>query len=225
MFSGFSEQSIDFMWGIRLNNNREWFEAHKQEYIDHVQKPLKALGADVFSLVTAQYPDYGLRLKITRIYRDARRLHGRDPYKDHLWLSLERPSENWQGDPVFWFEIGPSEYSYGLGYYAPKAVTMEKFRKRLDTQPKKFLPLAKKLAGQSDFKLESNAFKKPKKAEVEPLLFDWYNSRGFSIVQKHPNDKRIFRPEFVAELAEAFCWLMPYYEYLAPIKNDPDPRG
>ena len=225
MFQGFSEQSLDFLWGVRLNNNREWFESHKQDYINHIKNPLKALGDELFSIVTNQYPDYGLRLKITRIYRDARRLHGRDPYKDHLWLSLEKPSENWQGDPVFWFEIGPSEYSYGLGYYAPKAVTMEKFRKRLDNHPEKFLPLAKKLSKNKDFALESQAFKKPKKAELDPLLFDWYNSRGFSIIHKHPNHERMFRPEFAKEIAEAFLWLMPYYEYLAPIKDDPDPRG
>jgi hypothetical protein len=31
MFEGFSQATIDFMWNIRLNNNKEWFEAHKDE--------------------------------------------------------------------------------------------------------------------------------------------------------------------------------------------------
>ena len=30
--------------------------------------------------------------RVSRIYRDARRLHGRGPYKDHLWFCVERPS-------------------------------------------------------------------------------------------------------------------------------------
>ena len=29
MFEGFSQQTVDFMWCIRFNNERPWFEAHK----------------------------------------------------------------------------------------------------------------------------------------------------------------------------------------------------
>ncbi len=29
MFEGFSQETVDFMWGIRFNNEKSWFEAHK----------------------------------------------------------------------------------------------------------------------------------------------------------------------------------------------------
>ena len=29
MFAGYSPETIDFLWGIRMNNNREWFTEHK----------------------------------------------------------------------------------------------------------------------------------------------------------------------------------------------------
>ena len=29
MFTGFTDETVDFMWGIRFNNERTWFEAHK----------------------------------------------------------------------------------------------------------------------------------------------------------------------------------------------------
>ncbi len=32
MFTGFTPEAIDFLWGLRLNNNREWFQEHKQQY-------------------------------------------------------------------------------------------------------------------------------------------------------------------------------------------------
>ena len=25
MFTGFTPETIDFLWGIRMNNNRDWF--------------------------------------------------------------------------------------------------------------------------------------------------------------------------------------------------------
>ena len=30
MFQGFSGATVDFMWGIRFNNEKGWFEAHKE---------------------------------------------------------------------------------------------------------------------------------------------------------------------------------------------------
>ena len=34
MFTGFTPETVDFLWGIRLNNNREWFLANKKQYVD-----------------------------------------------------------------------------------------------------------------------------------------------------------------------------------------------
>ena len=30
MFIGFTDETVDFMWGIRFNNERTWVEAHKE---------------------------------------------------------------------------------------------------------------------------------------------------------------------------------------------------
>ena len=46
MFQGFDDTTVDFLWGIRLNNERPWFEAHKQDYLDHLYRPMKELGDD-----------------------------------------------------------------------------------------------------------------------------------------------------------------------------------
>ena len=33
MFQGFTPETVDFLWGIRLNNNREWFMENKKQYL------------------------------------------------------------------------------------------------------------------------------------------------------------------------------------------------
>ena len=115
MFEGFSPQTIDFMWGIRFNNEKSWFEAHKQEYLTCFYRPMQALSQEVYERFAQAHEELGLTAKVSRIYRDARRLRGRGPYRDRLWCSMERPSEHWTADPVFWFELEPEGYSYGLG--------------------------------------------------------------------------------------------------------------
>ena len=48
MFQGFSGATVDFMWGIRFNNEKGWFEAHKEEYLTTFQRPMKALADEVY---------------------------------------------------------------------------------------------------------------------------------------------------------------------------------
>ena len=75
MFQGFSQNAIDFLWGISLNNERGWFMAHKQDFTDYVDIPMRELGKEVFSALAEDYPKQDWRLHVCRIYRDARRLN------------------------------------------------------------------------------------------------------------------------------------------------------
>ena len=92
MFTGFTDATVDFLWGIRFNNERPWFEAHKETYLSELYRPMKDLGAEIYDFLSEQRPDDPMVCRVSRIYRDARRLHGRGPYKDHLWFCVERPT-------------------------------------------------------------------------------------------------------------------------------------
>ena len=91
-------------------------------------------------------------LRISRIYRDARRLYGRGPYKSNLWFTLRMAGEDWTHMPVFWFEIYPKGYAYGLGAYDAKPAQMAKFRQAVDTDPKPMLKLAHAFDRQDRFR-------------------------------------------------------------------------
>ncbi|NLC78784.1 MAG: DUF2461 domain-containing protein, partial [Ruminococcaceae bacterium] len=142
MFNGFSQKTIDFMWGIRLNNNREWVTAHKEEYHSDLEAPMKALAGEVAEKFAKKQPKLGLELHVSRIYRDARRLFGNGPYKDHLWFTLRKVTLEWTDKPVFWFELGPEKLSYGVGYYQAAPITMQKHRARIDNNPAELKKLA-----------------------------------------------------------------------------------
>lgn len=223
MFEGFSNQTIDFMWGIRFNNEKSWFEAHKQEYLQHFYGPIKELNREVYETISAAYPDLGLINKVSRIYRDARRLRGRGPYKDRLWCSIERPAEEWVSHPVFWFELSPENYSFGMGYYMAPPAIMAKLRARLDQDPKPFEKLAMQLRQQNRFSLVTEPYKRPK-GDLGPLLSDWYNARSFSLTCEREHDSTLYSHALVDELIQGYTDLMPLYQYLIMLEGDPDPR-
>jgi uncharacterized protein (DUF2461 family) len=118
MFTGFSQKTIDFMRNIRLNNNEAWFEEHKDEFKRDFQTPMKELGQEVFARIAADYGERGFIHKLSRIYKDARRVRDGNLYRDNLWFSVEKPSdENEENSGVltFWFDLNPDGFSYGLG--------------------------------------------------------------------------------------------------------------
>ena len=110
MFQGYTQGTIDFLWGLKLNNERAWFQAHKEEFLALVDRPTRELAAQLTQEMTEACPKLGLELKVSRIYRDARRLFGRGPYKDHLWFSLRKPGEHDGMIPCFWFEVAADRY-------------------------------------------------------------------------------------------------------------------
>ena len=112
MFTGFTDETVDFMWGIRFNNERTWFEAHKEIYLTHFYRPMCDLAEELYAFMLERRPDCGLIRKVTRIYRDARRLHGRGPYKESLWLSVEQAGEQWTARPLSLIHISEPTRPY-----------------------------------------------------------------------------------------------------------------
>ena len=222
MFTGFTDETVDFMWGIRFNNERAWFEAHKEIYLTHFYQPMRELGDELYDYIAAKRPDLGLIRKVTRIYRDVRRLHGRGPYKESLWFSIEQPSEEWTAHPTFWFELMPEGWTCGMGYYMPKPLTMAKLRARIDRDPKPLERLARRLEKRGEFVLEGAEYKRPK-GDPGPLLYPWYNRRRILLSSDHNCEGIFFTPELAGQVAEGFRFLMPYYRYLRDLAGDAPP--
>jgi len=224
MFTGFTDETVDFMWGIRFNNERSWFEAHKEVYLTQFYGPMRDLGAEMYAFLRDKRPDHALISKVTRIYRDARRLHGRGPYKESLWFSIEEPSEQWTAKPTFWFELMPEGWTYGMGYYCPKPLTMAKLRARISRDPKTMEKLSGALGGQTEFVLDTEDYKRPKGPAPSPLLEPWYRAKNFSLLHSEKLTEELFSRAIVDRLKKGYEFLLPFYDYFATLDGDPDPR-
>jgi len=222
MFDGFSRSTIDFMWNIRLNNNKIWFEAHKDEFKQNFYNPMKELGQEIFEVISEGFPAYGFIHKLSRIYKDARRVKDGNPYRDCLWFSIEKPGEEWTSTPVFWFELKPECWSYGLGFYSAKPMTMAKLRARINNNPKEFEELIASLEKQEEFKLDGPEYARKKEAPTLKTA-EWYNKKTFSLIHQHQNGEELFSRKLISRLIEGYKFLMPFYDYLNMIDLDSPP--
>ena len=186
MFTGFTPETIDFLWGIRMNNNRDWFLEHKKQYVSTLYEPMKALGKDLFAPFM-EIP--GTILKVSRIYRDAR-LHHPDPYKESLWLCIRQDVEWWAENPCLFFEINPEGVSYGFTLWHPRTAAMEEFRKYISAYPDEFLRLI---------------------SRTEAPYFAWKG--GIECIRHKDVGDEMFGAELENEVADFFAKLTPLYTY------------
>ena len=209
MFEGFSPETSDFLWGISLNNDRTWFEAHRAEFERCLNQPFRALAADTLSRMAARWPEEDFQPHVARIYRDARRLYGRGPYKDRLWFTLQRGQRHPVG-PMFWFEIDGTGYSCGMGFWEGSADLAAAFRASMDADPARFEALARSLP--EDCRLWGDEYKRPK-ADRGPILNPWYNRKSVSVGWERLFGGLLYSPDLPEALTEDYSRLMPMYRY------------
>ncbi len=210
MFQGFTPETVDFLWGIRMNNNREWFMEHKKDYVSTLYEPMKDLGRD-FSELFVEKP--GNLVKVSRIYRDAR-LHHPLPYKESLWICIRRDVEWWAENPCLYFEIRPEGISYGFVLWRPKVAAMKAFRQEIARDPKTFLKLIKKTEKETGLTISADLYKRPPQPapskELEPY-FAWKSNIGCVVdVDVGPE---MFGPELGLRAKDTLEKLIPLYEY------------
>ena len=214
MFQGFTPETFDFLWGIRMNNNRDWFLQHKQQYIDTLYEPMKALGKELFEPFIEKP---GNLLKVSRIYRDAR-LHHPDPYKESLWICIRQDVEWWGENPCLYFEINPEGVDYGFFIWKPRTAAMEEFRRHITAFPDEFLELIRTTEASTGEKVYADCYKRPKVTENPDLVpfFAWKDKIGCT---RHidPGDN-MFGPELLSEVADFFEKLTPLYDYFNRFK-------
>ena len=210
MFEGFSPETVDFLWGIRMNNNREWFTANKQNYVNYLYEPMKALGKELFEPFLDRP---GNLLKVSRIYRDAR-MHHPVPYKESLWICIRQDVEWWAENPCLYFEINPEGVHYGFFFYRPRTAVLEQMRKDWAANQKQFLKLIRDTEKATGVEITAQTYKRPPKQAPTKELERFYEWRGqIGCVIQEPFSEETFGPALGERVKDFLTKLIPLYEY------------
>lgn len=216
-FEGFSPETVDFLWGIRLNNDRGWYQEHKEECRRTLTVPMNQLANLALETLEQARPGVPFTCHVSRIFRDARRLYGRGPFKDYLWFTVydaRRGEED--GGLSFWFEIGAEGWSYGLGCYDAPGGFMKRLRDRMTAYPAELLELDAKLAAQKEFSLSGDEYKKQYRDCPVPELARWYCKKNLSVAHRGGIGPELMGPQLADRLAEGYRFLLPFYDYFLP---------
>ena len=209
MFEGYSPETVDFLWGIRLNNNREWFLEHKKDYVNHLYEPTKALGRELFQPFIEKS---GELLKVSRIYRDAR-MHHPVPYKESLWICIRQDVEWWAENPCLYFEINPDEVHYGFFLWRARPAVMKQFRRDITAKPDEFLAIIEKVERHTGITITADTYTRPEKCD-DPRLERFYSWKGqIGCTVHEPFSQEVFGPGLAVRVGDLFDKLTPLYDF------------
>ena len=212
MFEGFTRETSDFLWELTFHNERPWFQEHKEQYMRVLHEPFHALGEDALEIMRKDYPLSDFTLHVSRIYRDARRLFGRGPYKDHLWFTIFSGDNRHMEGPSFWFELSASTFSYGIGFFDITPAAMAAFRSSIEANPARFERLASQAMRMRGFKIIGQEYKRLKK-DMGPIINPWYNRKYVGLEHVKDFDPALLGADLPKTITRAYEKLMPLYDY------------
>lgn len=132
MPSYFTPELFRFLSRLKRNNNREWFQAHKDEYEMHARQPALRFIADFAGplskitphLVADARPSRG---SLFRIYRDTRFAHDKRPYKTNIAMRFSHRGKDVHS-PGFYLHLEPGGCFAACGLWHPEPATLLKVR-------------------------------------------------------------------------------------------------
>jgi len=134
-FSGFAPELISFFDQLRLNNNRDWFQAHRDVYercyVDAARDFVVAMGPRLAELGEGIHAEPKVRGSILAINRDIRFSPDKTPYKTYLDLWF------WQGDgpsrerPGYFLRLDAEHLTLGAGMHLFNDTALGAYRQAL----------------------------------------------------------------------------------------------
>lgn len=188
---------LDFFKQLQQNNNKEWFDAHKEQYKEMLavhnefsQKLIDGLAGFDKSLEGLQVKDCTYR-----IYRDLRFSHDKTPYKQHIGTFV-CPHGKKSGYAGYYVHIEPNvRYFICAGLWCPEPRFVKSVREEIMLDGKNFDKAIRKAKGFS-LSREDSLKKVPTGFNAEDEFADYYRLRSF-LVEKDIDENYILDKDFV----------------------------
>jgi len=217
-FVGFPRDGIDFMKRLKRNNNRPWFEKHKEVYETVVKLPMQSLIAALQPHFDVFAPEFDVHPKksLFRIYRDVRFSKDKTPYKTHVaaHFVLRGKPKGIEGSG-YYLHIEPGEVFLGGGIYMPDGDQLKKIRRAIAGQPDRFLSILEQKQFKKIFKrLQGETLQRvPQGYEPGHPMAEWLKYKQFFVWVEWAEAKSL-RQKFVTDVVEVFEAATPLVRFL-----------
>lgn len=208
---------FEFLKKIKKNNNRVWFNQHKDIYLEQYQSVVHF--ADLLIAKMNQHDNIETpsgKKAVFRIYRDVRFSKDKSPYKSHFGLHLSRATKLLRGG--YYLHIEPGKCFVGGGFWEPNPDDLKHIREQIAGDPTPLRNIIKSKSFKKNFeKLEGEKLVfAPKGFAKDHPAADLLRYKQF-LVSKPISDSVLTSPKGMEEVVKAFRAMRPFFDYMSEI--------
>ncbi len=132
-FQGFPKEMLIFLDELEANNEKQWFESHRDEYEEYVKLPSCQFVESMGSLLKLLSPDVNAIAKINKslfkIHRDVRFSKDKRPYKTTVGIWFWEGTGKRMEHSGYYFHLENRKVMLGVGLYRFPKELLERYRK------------------------------------------------------------------------------------------------
>lgn len=211
-------ETFDFLHILAENNQRDWFNAHKDRYL--------AAHADV--IVFADHLLEEMRKhdhletpsgkkSLHRIYRDTRFRKDKTPYKTHWSGSFRRATAHLRGGYYWHLEAG-GKSMVGGGFWGPNKEDLLRIRQELAADASELREIIAVPEFVAHFgELAGEQLKTaPKGFDREHENIDLLRYKQF-VVRRYFSDEEVLAPGFYQKMNASFMTMRPFFNFMSEV--------
>lgn len=191
----FSDETFQFLTTLATNNNRDWFEEHKQRYEEAVRTPALRFIDDIAVDLAAISPHFRAIPKkmggsLMRVYRDTRFSRDKRPYKTNIGIHFRHEVGKDVHAPGFYLHIAADECFVGVGIWRPDSGALGKIRDAIIADENAWLTAREDKAFNKCFRFNGERLSNPPRgyAKDHPLIEDLKWKDFIALAELMPRD-------------------------------------
>ena len=137
------KEILDFLKELKVNNNREWFAEHKENYLK-VKAKVEELAQQLIAGVAGFDPDAAMLTPpdcTYRIYRDTRFSTDKTPFKQHIGIFINPPYGKKSNRMGYYLHIEPRNCFVAVGTVCLPSKTVSAIRQSIYDNIEEYLDI------------------------------------------------------------------------------------
>ncbi|MBB6680345.1 DUF2461 domain-containing protein [Aequorivita sp. 609] len=208
------KSAFEFLLKLKENNNREWMQENKKEYLAN-EKLLKEFYSAVENNLNVT--DEIARVKVFRINRDVRFSNNKTPYNVHRSVSFSRAGAHRRGG--YYLRLEPGNNYMAGGFFSPEKEDLFRIRKEFELDSQEI----REILTRKEFKKTFGGFNQENAVKTAPKGFnkddeniDLIRLKSFFVTHKF-TDEEVFAKDFKDKLLNHYLLLRPFFDYMSDV--------
>ncbi len=211
---------LSFLKTLQKNNNKAWFDEHRQEY-DVAKSEFLAQVDILIKGLTKVDPSIGNphpKETIFRINRDVRFSKNKSPYKNSMSAVFASGGKK-SPKPCYYVHIQPGASFIAGGIWMPEKEVLEKIRQEIDYEGVSLQALLKKVGFKKYFSgldEENTLVRIPKGFHEDHPMTTFLKLKSFTVTHS-VSDAEVLDAKFPEYVLKVFVQIKPFNDFLAVV--------